>query len=92
MQDAMMDGVGIFRDGPGMEKALVKVRELQERYRNVMVMDKGKLFNTDLLEAWELGNLLDLAEVTAVSADKPHREPRRAHAGGLWRAQRHTSG
>jgi succinate dehydrogenase / fumarate reductase, flavoprotein subunit len=68
MQDAMMDGVGIFRDGPGMERALAKVRELQERYRNVVVMDKGKRFNTDLLEAWELGNLLDLAEVTAVSA------------------------
>jgi succinate dehydrogenase / fumarate reductase, flavoprotein subunit len=31
-------------------------------------MDKGKRFNTDLLEAWELGNLIDLAEVTTVSA------------------------
>jgi succinate dehydrogenase / fumarate reductase, flavoprotein subunit len=68
MQDAMMDGVGIFRDGPGMEKALAKVRELKQRFENVVVMDKGKQFNTDLLEAWELGNLLDLAEVTAVSA------------------------
>jgi succinate dehydrogenase / fumarate reductase, flavoprotein subunit len=68
LQDAMMDGVGIFRSGPGMERALEKVRELQKRYETVMVMDKGKMFNTDLLEAWELGNLLDLAEVTAVSA------------------------
>ncbi|CAN5677158.1 succinate dehydrogenase flavoprotein subunit [soil metagenome] len=68
MQDAMMDGVGIFRSSAGMEKALAKVRELQQRFETVMVMDKGKQFNTDLLEAWELGNLLDLAEVTAVSA------------------------
>jgi succinate dehydrogenase / fumarate reductase, flavoprotein subunit len=68
MQDAMMDGVGIFRSSEGMEMALAKVRELQQRYETVMVMDKGKQFNTDLLEAWELGNLLDLAEVTAVSA------------------------
>jgi succinate dehydrogenase / fumarate reductase, flavoprotein subunit len=68
MQDAMMDGVGIFRDGPGMEKALAKVQELQERFRGVVVDDKGKRFNTDLLEAWELGNLLDLAEVTALCA------------------------
>ncbi|HEX2094620.1 MAG TPA: FAD-binding protein, partial [Longimicrobiaceae bacterium] len=68
MQDVMQDHVGIYRDGPGMEKALAKVRELQQRYQGVVVMDKGRRFNTDLLEAWELGNLLDLAEVTALSA------------------------
>ncbi len=44
------------------------MRELKERYAGVQVMDRGKRFNTDLLEAWELGNLLDLAEVTAVCA------------------------
>ena len=43
-------------------------RELRERYQNVSIQDKGKRFNTDLLEAIELGNLLDLAEVMAVSA------------------------
>jgi succinate dehydrogenase / fumarate reductase flavoprotein subunit len=68
MQDVMQDAVGIFREGPGMEAALVKVRELKQRFQNVLVMDKGKNFNTDLLEAWELGCLLDLAEVTTVSA------------------------
>ncbi|HEV2733895.1 MAG TPA: FAD-binding protein, partial [Longimicrobiaceae bacterium] len=68
MQDVMQDHVGIFREGKGMELALAKVRELQERYKGVVVMDKGRLFNTDLMEAWELGNLLDLAEVTALSA------------------------
>jgi succinate dehydrogenase / fumarate reductase flavoprotein subunit len=68
MQDAMQDGVGIFRTGEGMQTALTRVRELQERYRNVVVMDKGTVFNTDLLEAWELGNLLDLAAVTAKCA------------------------
>ena len=68
MQDAMQDGVGIFRDGPGMERARTKLADLQERYGKVVVMDKGRHFNTDLLEAWELGNLLDLAEVTTDSA------------------------
>jgi len=68
MQDVMQDGVGIFRDQAGMETAMVKVRELQRRFKNVLVMDKGRNFNTDLLEAWELGNLLDLAEVTTLSA------------------------
>jgi succinate dehydrogenase / fumarate reductase, flavoprotein subunit len=68
MQDVMMDHVGIFREDPGMRQALEKVRELQRRYENVVVMDKGRAFNTDLLEAWELKNLLDLAEVTTVAA------------------------
>jgi succinate dehydrogenase / fumarate reductase, flavoprotein subunit len=68
MQDVMMDHVGIFREDPGMRSALEKVRELQQRYENVVVMDKGRAFNTDLLEAWELKNLLDLAEVTTVAA------------------------
>jgi succinate dehydrogenase / fumarate reductase flavoprotein subunit len=66
MQDAMQDGVGIFRDGKGMEQAREKLRDLKERYRKVVVMDKGKRFNTDLLEAWELRNLLDLAEIATV--------------------------
>ncbi|HEX5726870.1 MAG TPA: FAD-binding protein, partial [Longimicrobiaceae bacterium] len=68
MQDTMMDNVGIFREREGMEESLAKVRELQERFRRVVVMDRGKRFNTDLLEAWELGNLLDLAEVTTLAA------------------------
>ncbi|CAM5379648.1 Succinate dehydrogenase flavoprotein subunit OS=Streptomyces antimycoticus OX=68175 GN=SANT12839_043080 PE=3 SV=1 [Streptomyces antimycoticus] len=42
--------------------------DLRARFKNVSVQDKGKRFNTDLLEAIELGNLLDLAEVMAVSA------------------------
>ena len=68
MQDVMQDDVGIYRTHEGMSAALAKVRELKERYRGVGVMDRGRAFNTDLLEAWELGNLLDLAEVTALSA------------------------
>ncbi len=42
MQDVMMDGVGIFRDGPGMETALGEGAGAKERYQSVMVMDKGK--------------------------------------------------
>jgi succinate dehydrogenase / fumarate reductase, flavoprotein subunit len=68
MQDVMMDHVSVFREEPGIRTAIEKVKELKERFRNVVVMDKGKRFNMDLLEAWELGNLLDLAEVTAVCA------------------------
>jgi succinate dehydrogenase / fumarate reductase flavoprotein subunit len=64
----MQDNVGIYRTGEGMAAALERIRGLQRRYAGVVVGDKGRRFNTDLLEAWELGNLLDLAEVTTVAA------------------------
>ncbi len=51
-----------------MQNALDKVHELQERLKHVRVTDTGKIFNMELINAWELGNLLDLAEVTTVSA------------------------
>jgi succinate dehydrogenase / fumarate reductase, flavoprotein subunit len=68
LQDVMMDYVGVFREEAGMRTAVDKVRELKDRYARVVVMDKGRRYNTDLLEAWELRNLLDLAHVTAASA------------------------
>ncbi len=81
MKDVMMDNVGIFRTAEGMQKALDKVRELRQRYENVRVDDHGKQYNTDVLNAWELGNLLEIAEVTTVSA-LARTESRGAHARG----------
>ncbi len=68
MKKVMFDDMGIFRSGKGMQNALNVVRELQERFKHVTVTDKGKIFNMELMNVWELGNLLDLAEVTTVSA------------------------
>ena len=51
-----------------MEKTLVEVRALKRRYRDVSVTDKGKVFNTDLVAALELGSILDLAEVIVMGA------------------------
>lgn len=68
MKKVMFDDVGVFRTEEGMKRALETVRELKERYKEVRVNDTGKIFNTELLNAWELGNLLDMAEVTALSA------------------------
>jgi succinate dehydrogenase / fumarate reductase flavoprotein subunit len=62
-----------------MEQALKVVRELKEKYNGIRVDDQGMVFNTDLLEAWELGCLLDSAEVTTVSALE-RKESRGAHA------------
>ncbi len=68
MQDVMMTNVGVFRTEQLLTEALQRIRELKKQFSTVYVGDKGKRFNTDLLEAWELGNMLDLAEVTALSA------------------------
>ena len=79
MKSVMMDHVGVFRTEEGMAKAVEKIRELKERYQKVGVTDKGKVFNTELLNVWELGCLLDSAEITAVSA-LARKESRGAHA------------
>jgi succinate dehydrogenase / fumarate reductase flavoprotein subunit len=64
----MQTYVSVFREASGLETAIEKIRELQERYRHIRIDDKGERFNTDLLEAIELGFLLDVAEATAFSA------------------------
>jgi len=79
MKAVMNDHVGVFRTAEGMQIALDKIKELKNRFLAVRVEDHGKIFNTDLLNAWELGNLLDLAEVTTVSA-LARQESRGAHA------------
>ncbi|MCQ0024026.1 succinate dehydrogenase flavoprotein subunit [Streptomyces somaliensis DSM 40738] len=68
LQETMDANVMVFRTEQTIKTAVEKIGELRERYRNVAIQDKGKRYNTDLLEAIELGNLLDLAEVMAVSA------------------------
>jgi succinate dehydrogenase / fumarate reductase flavoprotein subunit len=55
------------------------IRELKKRYKRVKVEDPGRVFNTDLLNTWEQGCLLDAAEVTAASA-LARKESRGAHA------------
>ncbi|GGO52372.1 succinate dehydrogenase flavoprotein subunit [Streptomyces daqingensis] len=68
LQECMDKNVMVFRTEQTLKEAVEEIGELRKRYRDISVQDKGKRFNTDLLEALELGNLLDLAEVTAVSA------------------------
>jgi len=58
----------IFRTGESIKEAIEKIKELKERYKEIKIDDKGKRFNTDLIEAIELGNLLDTAEAIAYSA------------------------
>ncbi|MGE5141223.1 MAG: succinate dehydrogenase flavoprotein subunit, partial [Rudaea sp.] len=68
MQVTMDKYVSVFRNGEDMKKAVGVLNDLREQYQDISIQDKGKKFNTDLLEALELGYLLDLAYVTAASA------------------------
>ncbi len=79
MRSLMMDEVGLFRNAAGMQLALDKIHELKERIHYIRLDDCGKVFNTNLLNAWEISNLLDLAEVTTFSA-LARTESRGAHA------------
>ncbi|MDJ0914143.1 MAG: succinate dehydrogenase flavoprotein subunit [Desulfobacterales bacterium] len=63
MQEVMMDNVSVFREANGLEAALKEVMQLKQRYQQIGITDKGRCFNRDLLDAIELGHLLDLAEV-----------------------------
>jgi succinate dehydrogenase / fumarate reductase, flavoprotein subunit len=79
MKKMMFEDVGVFRTQEGMQRAIDTLAELRERYKHVRVQDTGKIFNTDLLNAWELGNLLELAEVVTISALN-RQESRGGHA------------
>jgi len=78
LREVMMNKVGVLREQKTLDEAVEAVRELKDRYRNVGLQDKGRTFNMELLVALELGYLLDLAEVTALSAAARH-ESRGAH-------------
>ncbi|WP_370881858.1 succinate dehydrogenase flavoprotein subunit [Nakamurella flavida] len=68
LQNTMDINAAVFRTEATLKEALDDVKLLKERYANVSVQDKGLRYNTDLLEAVELGFLLDLAEVLVVGA------------------------
>ena len=78
LQDAMDRNAQVFRTDDSLREVGDLIKKLRVRYRNIAVQDKGKRFNTDLLEAVELGFLLDLAEVLVYSA-RNRKESRGAH-------------
>ena len=78
LQDTMDLNAQVYRTEDSLNEALEKIAELRDRYSRISVQDKGQRFNTDLLEAIELGFLLDLAEVLAFTA-RERRESRGGH-------------
>ena len=76
----MTSHAGVYRDSEKLVKAKKMIAELKGRYESIYVQDKGKVFNTDLLEALEVGNLLELA-AAIVEGALARKECRGAH----WR-------
>ncbi|HHZ82549.1 MAG TPA: FAD-binding protein [Nitrospirales bacterium] len=68
MGTMMNEHLAVYRDQKGMETALTKIRSLRERWKEVPVRNKGRIFNTTLINAMELGFMLDCAEAIIVGA------------------------
>ncbi|EHR59565.1 succinate dehydrogenase flavoprotein subunit [Saccharomonospora cyanea] len=79
LQATMDANAAVYRTEDTLKQALTDVQALKQRYGRISVMDKGKRYNTDLLEAIELGFLLDLAEIL-VNAALARKESRGGHA------------
>ena len=79
LQETMDMNAQVYRTETTLKQALADVQQLRSRFLGVSVQDKGSRYNTDLLETVELGFLIDLAEVTVVSA-LARKESRGGHA------------
>jgi succinate dehydrogenase / fumarate reductase flavoprotein subunit len=79
LRTTMDDDVGVFRNAGDLATALAKVREIRGRMAQAPVADKSRVYNSNLIHALELENLVDLAEITVAGA-LPREESRGAHA------------
>ncbi|OGW14248.1 MAG: succinate dehydrogenase flavoprotein subunit [Nitrospinae bacterium RIFCSPLOWO2_12_FULL_47_7] len=79
LKEVMMSNCGVFRNKEGLEVCLKKVKELQGRFKRAKVTDKGKTFNSELIEAVELQHMLEYSEIIVVSAIA-REESRGSHA------------
>ncbi len=79
LRDTMMDKCGVFRDDAELRECLAEVKDYQERFKNVAIDDRGSTFNTDLLDAIELGHMLEYSEVITTGAIA-RQESRGGHA------------
>jgi succinate dehydrogenase / fumarate reductase, flavoprotein subunit len=78
LQEQMFELAGVVRVEEGLRKIQELLGGLRERYGRAVVQDKGKVYNTDVMEAWELGALLDCAD-TLVAAALARDESRGGH-------------
>ncbi|MDD5157007.1 succinate dehydrogenase flavoprotein subunit [Sulfurimonas sp.] len=78
LQQCMTANAGAFRTKETLEIAIAKVKELRQRYKDIRIKDKSKVFNTELQEAIELGHMIDYSAFIVESA-VARNESRGAH-------------
>ena len=78
MGEITWNRMGIFRDESSLKKAFEELSELLERWERIPVVDKSKVFNTNLIEVLELRNMIELARAVAFAA-LHRRESRGGH-------------
>ena len=78
MQSTMEDSAGIFRSGDSLSKGVDRLADLQQRLEHIQLSDETRVFNTELVAALELANMLDIAETMLQSALQ-REESRGAH-------------
>ena len=79
MNLSMERGCGVYREQASMQQTVAEIAQLKGRFADLALEDESKVFNTEILTALELGNMLDVAEAIAVTAAARH-ESRGAHA------------
>jgi succinate dehydrogenase / fumarate reductase flavoprotein subunit len=78
LQETMTANAGVFRTEETLLKQREILKDLRERYKNIRIDDKSKIFNTDLQEAIEFGHMLDYATFIVEGAIA-RKESRGAH-------------
>jgi len=78
LNSAMEAGFGVFREEASMQAGVHSVRQLKGRYADIGISDTSQIFNTEIVQALELGNMIDVAEAVSVSA-AARKESRGAH-------------
>jgi fumarate reductase flavoprotein subunit len=78
MHTTMEEGAGIYRTEVSLKQSQQKIRELQDRFKNIVIEDNSRTFNTELIAAFELSYLLDIAE-SVVQCALHRKESRGSH-------------
>jgi fumarate reductase flavoprotein subunit len=79
LHDTMEAGMGVYRSQEGMAKTVAEVQQVKARWNDIGLSDTSRVFNTEIVAAMELRNLLDVAEANSI-AGQQRKESRGAHA------------